>query len=153
MPNGTCYKPRVIVLVGLPGSGKSTWAEQQQYTILSSDEMRRLLMDDPTDQSIHGRVFGSLRYLLRQRLELKRPVTCVDATNITRRDRRAWIKMAELYGCLPEAVFFDVPVEECLRRNAARGRVVPEEAIRIMAEKLAVPTLEEGFTSVTVIRP
>ena len=153
MPNGTCSKPRLIVLAGLPGSGKSTWAERQGYTVISSDEMRRLLMDDPTDQSIHGRVFASLRYLLRHRLELRRPVTCLDATNITRRDRRAWIKMAELYGCLPEAVFFDVPAEECLKRNAARGRVVPEEAIRMMAARLSVPSLDEGFTSVTVIRP
>jgi predicted kinase len=153
MPNGTCSKPRLIVLVGLPGSGKSTWAERQGYTVLSSDVMRGLLIDDPANQNIHGRVFGALRYLLRHRMELQRPVTCLDATNLTRRDRKAWIKMAELYGCVPEAVFLDVPVEECLRRNAARGRMVPEEAIRMMAAKLAVPTVEEGFQSVTVIRP
>jgi len=153
MSNGTCYKPRLIVLAGLPGSGKSTWAERQGYTVISSDEMRRLLIDDAADQSIHGRVFAALRYLLRHRMELQRPVTCLDATNITRRDRRGWIKMAELYGCVPEAVFFDVSVEECLKRNAARGRVVPEEAIRMMAAKLSAPSAEEGFASITVIRP
>jgi predicted kinase len=145
-------KPRLIVLIGLPGSGKSTWAEKQGYTVISSDEMRRVLVDDPADQTVHGRVFAAMRYFLRHRLELQRPVTCVDATNITRRDRRGWIKLAELYGCLPEAVFFDVPVEVCLARNTGRKRVVPEEAIRLMAGRLAPPMLEEGFRAVTVIR-
>ena len=47
-----------------------------------------MLADDATDQTIHGEVFATLRYLLRRRLELRRPLTFVDATNITRRERR-----------------------------------------------------------------
>ena len=74
---------RLVVLVGLPGSGKSTWAAAQTEAALSSDEMRRLLADDPTDQSIHRRVFAALRYLARARHEIGRPVTYIDATNLT----------------------------------------------------------------------
>jgi len=41
---------------------------------ISSDAVRGLLADDPTDQSIHARVFRVMRYLLRQRLEIGRPL-------------------------------------------------------------------------------
>src|SRR5215472_16673147 len=85
-------RPRICLLAGLPGSGKSTWLERLGVTALSSDATRTLLIDDPTNQTIHGRVFATLRYLLRQRLEQARPVTYIDATNLTRTDRRQYIK-------------------------------------------------------------
>ncbi len=146
-------KPCLVILVGLPGSGKSTWAREQGYNALSSDDIRRLLSDDPTNQSIHREVFGTLRYLLRRRLELQRPVTCIDATNLTAKERRPYLAMAQTYGCDVEAVFFDVPPEQCKLQNRGRDRVVPDEAIDVMASKLQAPTLQEGFTRVTVISP
>jgi predicted kinase len=145
-------RPRVVVLVGLPGSGKSTHLERIGAPALSSDAVRGLLADDPSDQSIHPRVFATLRYLLRHRLAIGRPVTYIDATNLTRSERRAYIRIAELYGCDTEAIFFDVPVEVCLERNLRRNRVVPEEAVRKMAAKMAPPRREEGFSRVTVVR-
>ena len=140
---------RVVVLVGLPASGKSTWVAEQGGVAISSDELRRWLRDDATDQTIHGLVFRLMRDFVRMRITLGAPVTYVDATNLTRKQRRPFIKIAEHMGCVCEAVFFDVPVEECLRRNELRDRKVPAEAIRAMAGRLQVPTESEGFAAVT----
>jgi predicted kinase len=146
-----CSAMRIVVLVGLPGSGKSTYLAQLGVTGLSSDTIRGLLADDETDQSIHDRVFQTLRYLLRQRLAIGRPATYIDATNLTVEERRPYIGIGKSYGCDVEAVFFDVPLEVCRARNARRQRVVPEEAMAKMAAKLAPPDIQEGFSRVTAI--
>src|SRR5450755_4243910 len=124
---------RIVVLVGLPGSGKSSYLEQMGVRGLSSDGIRRQLADDETDQTIHVRVFETLRYLLEQRLAIGRPVTYIDATNLIPEERRPYLEIGRAWGCEVEAIFFDVPLEECLRRNARRTRVVPGEALAKMA--------------------
>jgi len=143
----------IFLAVGLPGSGKSTYLADLGAHPISSDAIRLQLADDETDQTIHSVVFAAMRYLLRQRIKLQRPVTYIDATNLTRRDRRPFIKLAHAHNCQIEALFFDVPLDICKARNLVRPRVVPEHALNLMAAKLEPPSLEEGFTRVEVVRP
>jgi predicted kinase len=142
---------KIVLAVGLPGSGKSTYFERLGANAISSDAIRLQLADDPADQTIHRRVFASVRYLLRQRLALRRPVTYVDATNLTVKERRRYLKIARNFRCEIEALFFDVPPEVCKSRNAGRARVVPPEAIDKMTAKLTRPTVAEGFTRVEIV--
>jgi predicted kinase len=138
-------------MVGLPGSGKSTYARDARFPVLSSDAIRLILADDETDQTIHGRVFATLRYLLVQRVEIGRPVTCIDATHLTRTEREPYVKIAKEHRCSLEAVFVNTPLAVCLERNRQRARRVPEEALIAMAAKLQPPMLEEGFARIEVI--
>lgn len=140
-----------MITVGLPGSGKSTWLARQGANAISSDEIRRLLADDPTDQTIHARVFAAIRYLLRHRLAIGRPVTYIDATLLTPEERRPFVEIARWYECDLEAVYFDIPLEVCRERNRARDRIVPREAMEMMALKTVPPLLDEGFTKITVV--
>lgn len=143
---------RVIVAVGLPGSGKSTYLAKLGAHAISSDAIRLQLTDDETDQTIHARVFATMRYMLTQRLELGRPVTYIDATNLTPDDRRPFLDLARKYGCEVEALFFDIPLAICKARNTSRTRLVPEHVLDQMAAKLLPPGLEEGFSRIEVVR-
>jgi len=142
---------KLIITVGLPGSGKSTYLARLGVNAISSDEIRRLIIDDPHDQTIQRRVFAAMRYLVRQRIAAGRPETFVDATHLTPWERRPYVKMAERYGCRLEALHFDVPLEICIERNRQREPMVPEEAIRKMASRMIPPTKAEGFTRVVRI--
>jgi predicted kinase len=146
-PKGT-----VVLTIGLPGSGKTSWFRRRAITPLSSDLLRMMLFDDIAEQRYQDLVFSTLRYLLRARMIARMPWNYVDATNLSPRERRGWIKMAQEFGYEVHAVFFDVPVDVCQERNTRRGRIVPEDVMQRMAQKLRPPTFDEGFSKITVVR-
>jgi predicted kinase len=142
----------VVLAIGLPGSGKSSWFKRHSITPLSSDLLRAILFDDPTEQRFQDLIFSNLRSMLKARLIARRPMNYVDATNLTPHERHGWVKLAKDYGYEVQAVFFDVPVEVCLERNQRRDRVVPEDVMRRMSVKLRAPTFNEGFAKITVVK-
>ena len=142
----------VVLAIGLPGSGKSSWFKRRGVTPLSSDLLRTLLFDNITEQKYQDLVFGTLRSLLRARLIARMPWNYVDATNLSPKERSGWIKMAKEFGYEAHAVFFDVPLEVCKERNLRRARTVPDEIMERFAQKLRPPTFEEGFSKIIVVR-
>jgi predicted kinase len=144
---------RIILLTGLPGSGKSTWAARQRVGVLGSDQIRKLLTGSEEDQSANRLVFGTLRNLLTARVKAGAEATIIDATSLTAKERRSWIRMADALDCDIESVYFDTPLEMCRARNAARSRVVPDDVMNRFAAHMTKPAREEGFSRVTVVPP
>lgn len=149
---GKKTKGAVVLSIGLPGSGKSSWFKRHDIIPLSSDLVRGLLFDDPTEQRYQDLVFSTLRAMLRARMIAGRPWNYIDATNLSPKERHSWIKMARDFGYEAHAVFFDVPTEVCMERNRMRSRNVPDEIMQRMGAKLRPPKFEEGFAKITIVR-
>ena len=80
------------------------------------------------------------------------PWNYVDATNLSAHERKQWIKMAKSFQYEVQAVFFDVPLAVCMERNSKRERVVTDDVMQKMAERLRPPSFKEGFDKITVVR-
>ncbi|HZB49081.1 MAG TPA: AAA family ATPase, partial [Mycobacteriales bacterium] len=111
----------LVVLVGVSGSGKSTFARRhfRPTQVLSSDACRGLVADDENDQSATPAAFALLHHIAGVRLAAGR-LTVVDATNVKAEDRASLVRLAREHDVLPVAIVLDLPEGECLARNAAR---------------------------------
>ncbi|WP_238439014.1 AAA family ATPase, partial [Frankia nepalensis] len=111
----------LVVLVGVSGSGKSTFARARfrATQVLSSDFCRGLVADDENDQSASGDAFDVLHYVAGKRLAAGR-LTVVDATNVQQRARQPLVELAREHNVLPVAIVLDLPERVCLERNAVR---------------------------------
>ncbi|OFJ54227.1 hypothetical protein BEL07_08340 [Mycolicibacterium grossiae] len=134
-----------IILQGLPGAGKSTWAaawrdlDPQQRRVVNRDEIRFELFGVYSGLTVEQEAVVSDIESLRADRALRAGLSVVvDATNLKSVHREAWVALAVWHGVRVEVVTIDTPLEECLRRNRARaaggGRLVSEEVIRSMSE-------------------
>ncbi len=111
----------LVLLVGVTGSGKSTFARAhfKPTEVISSDFCRGLVADDQNDQSATPAAFEVLRFIVGQRLKAGR-LTVVDATNVQPEARRDLVLLAREYDVLPVAIVLDLPERLCAERNAQR---------------------------------
>lgn len=142
----------LVVLVGPAGCGKSTFASRhfRRTQVVSSDECRALVCDDPADQRVSAHAFELMHLMIKKRLSLGRLTVC-DATNLEPRARRPLLRMARQNGFKTVAIVFKVPLSVCVRRNSSRHRVVPGDALRnqhAMLDKTLKSIYEEDFDNV-----
>jgi protein phosphatase len=149
--------PGLLLLVGASGSGKSTFAKRwfTRTEVVSSDECRALVADDPADQDATAGAFAVLHAIVAERLRHRR-LAVVDATNVHARSRRVLIELARHADLPASALVFDPPGELCARRAAERSdRVVGADVVHRHREQLhkSLPTLgREGFARVWILR-
>jgi protein phosphatase len=146
----------LVVLVGVSGSGKSTFARRvfAPTQVLSSDFCRGLVADDENDQSATKDAFEILHFVAGKRLAGGR-LTVVDATNVQPDARAGLIELARSHNVLPVAIVLDPPERVCAERNRDRpDRDLPRHALRRQHEQLrrALRSLSrEGFRHVHVL--
>jgi predicted kinase len=152
------------ILVGLPGSGKSTWAASfcdgpLPLHLISTDHIRAELFGDEAHQGpwplIWAQVNARFHNTVLQTQQGTLAGAVYDATNAQRRGRREVIQAARSAGFdRVLALWFDTPIALCLLRNHRRSRQVPPEIIERMARQLvgAPPNVDEGFDAVYRLR-
>jgi len=111
----------LVVLVGVSGSGKSSFAARhfRPTEVLSSDFCRGLVSDDENDQAATNAAFEVLHFIAGKRLEAAKLVV-VDATNVQTEARKALLALARAHHVLAVAIVLDVPEAVCAERNAGR---------------------------------
>lgn len=154
--NVTIPELSLVVLIGVSGSGKSTFAEKhfKSTEILSSDVCRGLVSDDENNQSATNDAFDVLNFIVGKRLANRR-LTVIDATNVQPEARKQLVKMARHYHVLPVAIVLDLPEKTCRSRNRDRAdRNFGAHVIRQQKSQLRRSLRQlkrEGFRNITVL--
>lgn len=147
----------LVVLVGVSGSGKSTFGRKhfKPTEILSSDFCRGLVSDDENNQAATKDAFEILNFIARKRLAAGK-LTVVDATNVQPEARKPLVQLARDFHCLPVAIVLNVPERTAHDRNASRpDRNFGPHVVRQQMQQLhrSLRNLErEGFRHVFVLR-
>lgn len=162
--------PTVYMLIGLPGSGKSTVAEKlakgEDAVIVSTDKIREELFGDEAIQEnerYDNNTVFSLAYTRTKIAMLEGKNIIFDATNINRKKRKYFLEILSKkyfwslrntdYTYSFHAILVATPYEKCLKNNLNRRRVVPEEVIKRMMCNFEVPIKSEGWDEVEIYRP
>lgn len=149
--------PSLIVLIGVSGAGKSTFAARHfsPTEVISSDHCRALISDDDSNQAVTAQAFLLLDHIARERLKLRR-MTVIDATNLESRFRRTRVEMAHSAGVPATALVFKVEIDIVMRNNRTRQtRIVPEAVILVQLGELELAALQvhgEGFDAIFEIK-
>lgn len=145
---------KMIMLVGLPASGKSYKARElsQEYDaeIFSSDALREELFGDVNHQDNNHELFNELHRRIKDCFKSGKSAI-YDACNISYKRRMAFLQEIKNIPCEKICVLMATPYEECLKRNMERERKVPEEVIKRMYMNFQCPHNFEGWDDIKVI--
>jgi predicted kinase len=144
----------LIMLVGLPASGKSTWAKayveaNPEYILHSSDKLRREMYGDNFDDSDNNKVFEELHRRILE--DLKTHSVIYDATNLVKKRRVHFLKQVSKQVYKTCVVFLKT-YEKCLEDNLKREIPVPDEVITRMRKTFSPPMCHEGFNEIRVVQ-
>ncbi len=148
--------PRFYLMIGIPGSGKTSVARSQfsQALRASFDDVRLMLTGKfyvAEIELIVKRVGDSALEALLSKAPPKGYDVLLDATNVSRARRARYIRMAARHGLETVAVFGQCDLQTALKRNQQRPGVVPENVVRRMFSNLQPPTADEGFAEILVV--
>lgn len=140
--------PCLIVLVGPPGSGKSTWTRRNctGAVVVSQDDIIEAITPDGFEPALRP-VYAAAEEAIARVALLRGHNVIVDRTNRTRALRERWICIADATSSAPVAVLMSASPDVCIRRNRDRigWRRVSEPRVERMLAAMEVPTLDEGF--------
>lgn len=147
---------KFIMMIGFPGSGKSTYAlklaASEGAVVFSSDALRKELYGSEAVQDRNEEVFNVLMKRMIEALGAGKNVI-FDAMNISSRYRRSTLQMINRYCGKKIAYLIATPFEECLARNAERDRHVPEDVIKRAYMNFSMPHKAEGFDDIVIVYP
>ena len=146
----------IILTIGLPGSGKSTYVNnnfikvKSGYQILCLDDMR-LAMGDVFNRKTEGIIIAMHDIMARAFMERELNII-VDSTNISKKVIEYWHDLTNEYGYDMKGIFFDVSIEECIRRKCGKNKLTIEvyERMYNQLEELR-PIMEDCFDSFEVM--
>jgi len=135
----------VILLAGLPGTGKDTFIKKQYSHIpmVSIDALRRQHKVAPTDKKKNGRMVQLAKEQARVHLR-KRQTFIWNATNITRMLRQQLIDLFQAYGAKTKLIYLEIPAKQLFRQNNNREYPVPTKVLNKMIQKLDTPAIWEA---------
>lgn len=149
-------KPVFTMMVGLPYSGKSVYAEKLRNNtgavVHSSDTVREEILGDIQDQTQNAKVFDELHRRVRRDLADGRNVV-YDATNINYKRRMHVLQMVGKTQCEKVCVFMATPFADCIERRKHRDRVVPYEVVERMYKSIWIPHRYEGWDRIEIVYP
>ena len=136
----------LTLLVGCPGSGKSTYRNTLTNSkVICMDDMRKELCGDPNDQSRNQEIFNRMYKETNKALKAGENVV-LDNTNWSRKARKPLLESARNYGAKVNLIYWDLTIETLLKRNLEREKVVPQDVVWRFYKTIETPASYEYDT-------